>query len=600
MSESKVKILGIAPYEGMKSIMSIISSQRDDIDLTVFVGDLNEGVEIAKRNISSNYDVIISRGGTAQMISKITDIPLIEISISVYDILRAIKLAENYSERYAIVGYPAIISSAQLLCDVLQCSIDLFTIHSKEEASDTLKLLVEQDYRMVLSDMITTTIAKRMGLNAILITSGEESIRSAIDQAVKLYKGYVHVREDNRFLEEIIKGQDDNVIVFDHNKSIIFESITFEDNASIVELLRNEIPETLKLGKHKIYKTIEDNLFTIQCKRIINQDKEYAVFYFRYDRTPSSVQMHGINYYNKTQVEDSFFNNFFSIINTTNKNHYDIEQLSIHKTPIMITGEVGTGKSQMANLLFTLHPYSNNPMVTIDCGLLTEKGMKYLTTHTNSPLLDKSNVIFINDLQKLSEKSARDLLALIRDLDLHKRNKLIISCVNTYHNSDSAIGLEYMNKLQCANIHLNPLREKIEEIPNISSLYLGNLNLNTPNQVLGFDGDAMALLQAYEWPYNYTQFKRILNELSLITTTPYITKENVRAILQKESALLVNTSNTHIDSEDTIHLKLDASLTLDDISKEVIQRYLILNNGNHSTTAKQLGISRTTLWRHLK
>ena len=600
MSQNKVKILGIAPYEGMKSIMARIASQRDDIDLNVFVGDLNEGVEIAKRNISSNCDVIISRGGTAQMISKITEIPLIEINISVYDILRTIKLAENYSEKYAIVGYPAIITSAQMLCDVLQSNIDHFTIHSKEEASETLKSLKKQGYKMVLSDMITTTLAKRMGMNAILITSGEESINSAIDQAVKLYKSYIHVKEDNKFLEEIIRGNGDNVIVFDSNSNIIFDSITSEDTDMIIELLKNELPNTLKLGSHKIYKTINENLYTIRGRKIPNQEREYAVYYFRYDKAPSSGQLSGINYYNKAQVEDSFFNSFFSIINTTSKNHYDIEQLSLSKSPIMLTGEVGTGKSQMANLLYTFHPYSNNPMVNIDCGLLNEKGMKFLTTNTNSPLLDKSNVIFISDLQKLSDKSALDLLALIKDLDLHKRNKLIISCVNTSEESKLSIRLEYMNKLQCSNIHMDPLREKIEEIPDASSLYLGNLNLNTTNQVLGFDTDAIALLQEYDWPYNYTQFKRVLNELSLITTTPYITKDNVKSTLQKETAILSNSSTAQIDSEDTIHLKLDSSMTLDDISKEVIQRVLKLNNDNLTTTAKQLGISRTTLWRHLK
>ena len=600
MSQKKVKILGIAPYEGMKSMMTRIASQRDDVDLSVFVGDLNEGVEIAKRNIGSNCDVIISRGGTAQMISKITEIPLIEINISVYDILRTIKLAENYSEKYAIVGYPAIITSAQLLCDVLQSNIDHFTIHSKEEASETLKMLKAQGYKMVLSDMITTTLAKRMGMNAILITSGEESIKSAIDQAVKLYKSYIHVKEDNKFLEEIIRGNGDNVIVFDNNDSIIFDSITTDDTETITDILRSEIPNTLKLGNHKLYKTINENLYTIQCKKILNQDREYAVYYFRYDKAPSTGQLNGINYYNKAQVEDSFFNSFFSIINTTSKNHYDIEQLSLNKSPIMLTGEVGTGKSQMANLLYTFHPYSNNPMVNIDCGLLNEKGMKFLTTNTNSPLLDKSNVIFLSDLHKLSDKNALDLLSLIRDLDLHKRNKLIISCVNTSDESKLAIRLEYMNKLQCSNIHMDPLRDKIEEIPDASSLYLGNLNLNTTNQVLGFDSDAIALLQEYDWPYNYTQFKRVLNELSLITTTPYITKDNVKSILQQETAILANSSGAQIDSEDTFHLKLDASMTLDDISKEVIKRYLKLNNDNLTTTAKQLGISRTTLWRHLK
>lgn len=600
MGKKKVKILGIAPYEGMKSIMTRIASQRDDVDLTVYVGDLNEGVEIAKRNISSNFDIIISRGGTAEMISQITDIPLIEISISVYDILRAIKLAENYSERYAIVGYPVIINGSELLCDLLQCDIDLFTIHSKEEAQETLIRLKNQGYKMVLSDMITTTIANRIGLNSILITSGDESIISAIDQAVKLFKSYVHIKDDNQLLEDIIRGNSDNIIVFDNEKNIIFNSIEFNVIEEIIEILSNEVSETLKVNSHKIYKTIDDLQFKILGKKILNHNNEYAVYYLKYDRIPTSIHTNGITYYNHSEVEDSFFNNFFSIINSSNNNHYDIEQLSLHKTPVLITGEPGTGKSQMANLIYTIHPYSNNPLITIDCSLLSDKAIKNLLTHENSPLLDDNNVIFIKNLQKLDDKNSMDLLTLILDIDLHKKNKLIISNIQSESSSELNIAMEFLNQLQCSSIHLDPLRNKVEEIPNISSLYLGTLNLNIANQILGIEPDAMKLLQDYSWPYNYTQFKRILNELSIISSTSYITKENVKSILEKESNILFSNGDGNNGSEQIIHLNFDPSMTLDEINRKVIELYLKLNDNNYTSTAKQLGISRTTLWRHLK
>ena len=91
--DKKTKILGIAPYEGMKALMMRLAGQRDDIDLTVYVGDLEAGAEIASRHTFQDYDVILSRGGTAEMISSISPIPVVEIQLSVYDILRAIKLA---------------------------------------------------------------------------------------------------------------------------------------------------------------------------------------------------------------------------------------------------------------------------------------------------------------------------------------------------------------------------------------------------------------------------------------------------------------------------------------------------------------------------
>lgn len=60
----KVRVLGIAPYDNMKALMLNLAQERDDIELTVFVGDLQQGVELAKRNFYNDYDAIVSRGGT--------------------------------------------------------------------------------------------------------------------------------------------------------------------------------------------------------------------------------------------------------------------------------------------------------------------------------------------------------------------------------------------------------------------------------------------------------------------------------------------------------------------------------------------------------
>ena len=162
--DKKTKILGIAPYEGMKALMMRLAGQRDDIDLTVYVGDLEAGAEIASRHTFQDYDVILSRGGTAEMISSISPIPVVEIQLSVYDILRAIKLAENNNDRYAIVGFPGITKNARFLCDLLQYTIDIYTIHNPEEVQDTLTRLTTAGYRMVLCDVVTNSHAQRLGM----------------------------------------------------------------------------------------------------------------------------------------------------------------------------------------------------------------------------------------------------------------------------------------------------------------------------------------------------------------------------------------------------------------------------------------------------
>lgn len=114
------------------------------------------------------------------------DIPVIEIETSPYDILRGMKLAENYSGQYAIVGFPSIIRNVRLLCDLLQYKIDIYTWQKSDQVDLLLDTLRKKNYNMVLCDMITDTHARQHNLNSILITSGLESVESAIDQAVQI------------------------------------------------------------------------------------------------------------------------------------------------------------------------------------------------------------------------------------------------------------------------------------------------------------------------------------------------------------------------------------------------------------------------------
>ena len=131
----------------------------------------------------------------------------------------------------------------------------------------------------------------------------------------------------------------------------------------------------------------------------------------------------------------------------------------------------------------------------------------------------------------------------------------------------------------------------------ISSLYLNNLNVELNKQIIGFEPEAMKFLTDYSWPGNYNQFKRLINELVLISSSPYIKLNSVKKVIEKENSDLPVDQNS---SNKFISLKIGKNKTLEEINSEIIEQILNYNNWNQSLTAKQLGISRTTLWRYLK
>ncbi|SCP98796.1 PrpR N-terminal domain-containing protein [Anaerobium acetethylicum] len=594
MKNRPIHLLGIAPYDSMKTALKKAAADRADIEIDVYTGNLEEGVAIARDNLQTNYDAIISRGGTAELIGRITHIPVIEISLSVYDILRAMKLAQNYTDRYAIVGFPSITENAHLLCSLLRYQIDIVTIHNENEVLDTLTRLKENGYSMIVCDVITNNAARHLGLNSILITSGQESIESALDQAVKICSSYVDLKEENSLLHNIIDGSTSDIIVFDSNENLYMSTWKNPDADGFYELLKKDIPKVLNEDYHKTFKNVNDTLYSITGKIYPYLSSRYTAFYCVSSGIPMLSGKYGIQFTNRKDAEKKFSNSFYNIQGSMGDIQDSILQISQSDFPVMITGEQGTGKEQIARVIYTQSKLNKNPLVTIDCGLMNDKSWGYLTNHYNSPLNDNQNTLYFQGIEELSSERQKHLLSIILDMDLCRRNKVIISCVCDKNETMPAAGIVFLNRLSCLSIHLPPLRDRLEELPAFSSLYLADLNVELGKQIIGFEPNAMDLLQHYDWPYNYTQFKQILTELVVLTDTPYIQTSTVRSTLEQAKATLTSEMKNTANG-----LQLDLNRSLEEINNDIIQHVLKESGGNQTLAAQKLQISRTTLWRYL-
>lgn len=594
MENGKIKVLGVAPYEAMKAAIERLAKNRTDLELDVYVGDLTYGKELVQRHVDVNYDAIISRGGTAQLIEAVTEIPVVEITLSVYDILRAIKLAENYQERYAILGFSNITSNAHLLCNLLQYQVDIFTIHSAEEVRPLLTNLKQQGYHMVVCDMISYTEAKLLGLNAILITSGAESIEDAFNQAVKISTGHMKMRQENLFLREVLKNSGNYTVIFDPEENVYLSTWDRKNETQVYDILRRELPNVRSMDSHKIFQNIEGTLFSITGCMLPYEGQQYGVFYFTDSKIPITPGKYGIRFSNKKEAQEQIFNSFYTITGAMGDLAESIDQISQSSFPVMITGENGTGKEQIAQVLYTQSPIQMNPLVTIDCSQLTDKGWFYLTNHYNSPFNDSNNTIYFKSIDALEPERNHQLLSLIIDTNLHRRNRLIFSCVSQKDFLLPPEGQIFVKRLSCLTICLPPLRDRIQELPTLSSIYLSTLNVALGKQLTGFEPKAMEMLMHYDWPQNYTQFKRLTRELAVLAVTPYITSNSVAMLLDKERSSINSSYETLLDAS------MNLERPLEEITRDIIKKAVAYNHGNQSLTAKQLQISRTTLWRYLR
>ena len=592
MIETRTHILGIAPYDGMHTAMERAAEAYPNVQLDVYTGDLEEGRAIVQQMPPNTYDCIISRGGTAALIRQVTDVPVVDIQISIYDVLRTIKLAQNYSSLYAVVGFPSITEPAHTLCSLLDYNLDILTVNSADEVTHTLERLKQGGYRMVVCDMVTHTLARQMGFDAFLITSGVESLHTAIDQAIDVSTSFGRLRQENFFLRSITQGQNGRAVVLDLDGSLFYSSPT-DPPADLQQALRAHLREVPASGSLRFYYTERDQLYSITAQRLLMDTAQRCLFYCVPSRIPLHSNRAGLRSLNRGECEYLFANSFYSLSGAMGTMDSEIRSLAQLRQPILISGEPGTGKEQIARFLYLNSALVNHPMVVANCSTMNDKSWDFLLNHYNSPLNTNGNTVYFQNFESISPAHASELLAAIEETGLARRVRLIFSCAKGEDEPAPASMRTFSERLGCLTLSLPALRSRSDEIPSLASLYLNNLNLELGRQLSGFEPRAIEMLRQYSWPNNYTQFKNLLRTLASTSTGPYIRTSAVAELLSKERSLRSSASAT---PETAV---ASSNRTLDEIISDVVQQAVAAHNGNRAAAARQLGVSRTTLWRYL-
>lgn len=590
MKQLPIRILAMAPYNGMHIALERLAESYPDVAMDIYTGDLEEAAAILRKIDLSVYDCILSRGGTAQLLRTITQVPVVEVALSAYDILRTISLAENYTGHYAVIGYPNVTEAVHSLCNLTKRAVTILTVNSKEEIPPALVRLREQGIEMIVGDMAPHRLAQDMGMRSLLITSGSESLSDCMEQAVRIGKSFQKVRNINFFLTRILGGEEENITVLDETGELYY-SASGDIPPALLQTLQQRVPEIPQAGGYRFYQEYHGKLLRIVGQIVRIGSQPYYLFHHTGSSSPIRSGKSGVRMYSKSECESIALASFFHLSGALNDIRKKLDTIAVTKQPVVILGEIGTGKIQVAHYVYLRSRFTANPFILIDCSVVSDKTWAYLRNRYDSPLNDKGNTICFQNFETISPENGRALIEAILSTHIPFRQRLIF-CYNQKAGEPlSEICTLLMRSVSCVPIALEPLRNLTEEIPSLSSIYLGSLNKELGKQIAGFEPNAMEQLQHFPWPGNYMQLKRILRELAIETETPYIQGAMVAELLRRERSLLrpVSVPPGHTETP----------LTLEQIIHQAIRQALEDNGGNQSAAAKQLGIGRSTLWRHL-
>ena len=356
-------------------------------------------------------------------------------------------------------------------------------------------------------------------------------------------------------------------------------------------MLRSHMTEIPASGTLKFYYTEHDHLYNITAQVFVADEARRYLFYCVPSRIPLHTNWAGLRSMNRGECEYLFRNSFYSLSGALGALSAEVESLSSVRQPIMISGEPGTGKEQIARHLYLHSSLVNKPLVVVNCALMNEKSWDFLLNHYSSPLNATDNTVYFLNLESIADARVPELLAAIKETGLARRVRLIFSCASREEGIVPDVLRKFTERLGCLSLSLPPLRSRQDEIPSLASLYLSSLNLEMGKQISGFEPRAIEMLRQYSWPMNYTQFKNILRALASVTNGAYVTAAQVAELLGRERTLRRPAEPTHAE--------VRSDRTLDEIITEVVQQTVAAHNGNRAAAARQLGVSRTTLWRYL-
>lgn len=584
----KLRVLGIAPYEGLRNLMMQLVRDYPGIELTTYLGDLEKGLEIAKQNFHKNYDAVISRGMTAQLLHQLP-IPVIEVSISMHDILSTFRLAGCGDKKTAIISFANIASIARQLCQLIDYDIDIYTVASAEKIEELLMRCRKNNYDIVLCDAVVNETARRLGMNSFLITSGVESMREAFDQVIRTCENIRSLRSENKMLRELVNGQISQTILFDSSGNIILSTVE-EPSQELITMLRDEIDETIRHGERHMTKLRNGRIYSIRATTVDTYDKRYTVFFFTERRNTLPTEKSGISFHSFAEAESEYHTSLLFFSGELSKMRANILRMQKTDAPILISGEEGTGKESLVDYLYINGHRKNASLIRIDCYLLNDKSWDFLYRHQLSPLFENGNSLYLKNIDRISPQRSQKLLSTLKSLDTAANNQIYMSTTQgrTTQSGEIAASISAMV------ITVPPLRELKESIPDMISRTLDLIKNDLPHAIAGIDPDAVKIMQEYRWPGNFSQFKRAMRELATTSSGPFITAEEVNAVLEKESYISFTS-----DSDDALRA-FNLHRPLREIEGDIARRILKETGGNQTETASILKISRTTLWRMLK
>jgi DNA-binding NtrC family response regulator len=278
-------------------------------------------------------------------------------------------------------------------------------------------------------------------------------------------------------------------------------------------------------------------------------------------------------------------------------------------SPVLVTGETGTGKNIVARTIHYSGSRKNAPFISINCAALPEnlieaelfgyeKGAFTGADNSRKGIFEmaEGGTLFLDEIGSMPFHLQSKLLSVLEEKEIRRLggdsimpvNVRIVCATNTYIEEDvdnKTFRKDLYYRISVVRINLPTLRERIEDLADLCDFFIRE---TAKGQNVEIPDSEIKRLMEYEWPGNVRELKNIIERATILQQGPVIRPSELIEVSKVRSSAVQVPENG------------GRAVTLKDIEKHYITNTLMKLSGNCTRAAEVLGISLSTLKRKVK
>lgn len=293
----------------------------------------------------------------------------------------------------------------------------------------------------------------------------------------------------------------------------------------------------------------------------------------------------------RQKLEGRMFDGLVGISDATRKLRGEIHAAAEHEHPVLVVGQAGSGKSEVARAIHLTRTGPGQPLLTIRCNLLTSSAVdrELFGDETAEGRLAAAadGTLVFEDIDALTVQQQNQIAEILRNNAYpHNGNFVPVRARIIATTSgdlrlmcrQEKFSLQLLSLLERHVVEVRPLAVRMEDVPVLAEHFLQQCSVKEGQPIRRLSDDALTRLLNYTWPGNARELENVIARCCSLTNAPEISAEEIEPWLDQ--------------TDDSTELP---GLTLREMERKLIEATFNRFGGNRELTAKALKIGIRTL-----